>query len=377
MNGQRMFTATLIVLTTLAAGYLLISNVRILVVLLVAIIIASALRPAVMTLNRFGLAHGLAITLVYLLAGLMIVGVLLLLLPPIVTQFAHYLENEGQLAGRMIIAQNWVKTQVLSLTGQTIELGDSETLRTGVSEIIAEIRSAIPSTAMSIGGALGEAVLVFVMGVYWLTSRDNAIAFLSRLFPAGERARFISIVSEIETTMGNYVRGVVAIAGFVSLANFIVLMVLGIPNAATYALIVGLATLLPVVGPFIGAITATLLALLSSPLHGLAVLLTFVGVQQLEMHIVTPRVMARSVGIDPLLVILAVFVGFATYGAMGAIIAVPLTGALAVLIQRAVIEPRQAEREYQVIDGGILLNTASAMPDDRVLKPAGDGHPDG
>jgi len=365
MNTQQIFKGTLVILTTLIASFMLITNVRILIVLLIAIIIASALRPYAAALHRIGIPNGLAITLVYLLLGLGIAVLLVIVLPPIVRQLANYMENEWQLATRIIVAQNWFEQQLSHLANQEIQLGNSEELRQAVYDLIAQIRISAPSALLVLGNTVGEALLVFVMGVYWLTARDKAITFLASLVPQHQQQRFVDIAVEVETTMGSYVRGIMLVGSFVGLANFVILALFRVSNAATLAFIIGLTTMLPVVGGFIGAGTATLLALLVSPLQGLIVFATFVVVQQVEMNVITPRVMAQSVGIDPLLVILAVFVGFAMYGPTGALIAVPLAGALAVLVQRLIVEPRIAELRYEVHDGGILLSPPPQRPNDR------------
>lgn len=368
MNSQQIFKGTLVILTTLVASFILITNVRILIVLLIAIIVASALRPYAAALHRIGIPNGLAITLVYLLLGLAIAVLLVIVLPPIVRQFANYMENEWQLATRIIVAQNWFEQQISHLANQEIQLGNSEELRQTIYDLIAQIRISAPSTLLLIGNTIGEAMLAFVMGVYWLTARDNTIAFLASLFPPHQQQRFVDIAVEVETTMGSYVRGIVLVGSFVGIANFLILALFRVANAPTLAFIIGLATMLPVVGGFIGAGTATLLALLVSPLQGLIVFATFVVVQQVEMNVITPRVMAQSVGIDPLLVILAVFVGFAMYGPTGALIAVPLAGAIAVLVQRLIVEPRIAELRYEVHDGGILLNPPPQSHNEPVVE---------
>jgi predicted PurR-regulated permease PerM len=131
-----------------------------------------------------------------------------------------------------------------------------------------------------------------------------------------------------------------------------------VPNAATLGFIVGITTMLPVIGGFLGGGLATLLALLSQPLYAVFTFATFVGVQQIETHYQTPRVMSRSIGIDPILVIVAVFVGFALAGVIGALIAVPIVGIFYIVLRRWIIEPRKANMTpYTIQDGLIVLNS--------------------
>ena len=202
---------------------------------------------------------------------------------------------------------------------------------------------------------LGDAVLVIVMGVYWLTSRDEAVEFTLQLFSMARRAMIREIILEIEQTLGAYVRGVGLVVLFVGVANFILLTLFRVPNPITLAFIIGLTTALPIVGGFIGAGLAVFLALIDSPLAALLTLVSFVLVQQVETHYLTPRTMSNSVHISPILVIMALFIGFAVGGVVGGLIAVPIAGALMVLARHLIIKPKKEEVVPQRVKGGILI----------------------
>jgi predicted PurR-regulated permease PerM len=363
MNPRQVFTATLAVLAGLATGYVLLMSVKILIILLLAIIIASATRPLITRLMRLRVPSGLAILIIY---GGILLSVLLLgavILPPIINQFADYLENDWRLATRLIIVKNWLQTTLSDLTGQTVVLSDSESIRTATAAFVENLRTTAPDFLSNLGSVLGEVVLVIVMGIYWLASRENTIIFITRLMPLKHQQDTQEALLEIEESMGAYTRGIVFVALFVGIATFLILLVLQVPNAATYSFIIGVTTMLPVVGGFIGGGLATLLATLGSPLHGLAVLGAFIAVQQVEAHYLTPRTMSRSIGVDPLLVMVAVFVGFALYGIIGGIIAIPILGTLKVLLREFVIEPHQEVITPYAIEQGLPVFKADDTPD--------------
>jgi predicted PurR-regulated permease PerM len=355
MTAQQTFRNTLVVVLTLALAYTLWASARILIVLLVAIIVASAVRPAVVWLHRRRLPEGLAILLVYLMLGLGIFLLGVVILPPAVNQFAGYIENEQGLATRIIEAQNWFHQQIFERTGQDVTLLDPGAIRTTITTSVEALKKDIPALAGEFGGLLGDFVLAVVMGVYWLTSRDQAINFMLQLFPIGRRAETAEIIHETEHSMGAYVRGIVLVVTFVGVANFIILSLLGVPNAVTLGFIVGITTALPIIGGYIGAATATILALLSSPLHALFAFGSFVLVQQVENHYLTPVVMSRSVNLNPILIIVFLFIGFALGGVIGALISVPIAGTLNILIRHLVVEPRKSEATPQFVEGGILI----------------------
>lgn len=382
MSGKDVFRGTLVVLLTLVGAYVVFMSLRILVVVLVAIIIASAVRPLVLRLMRWRFSEGLAIVTVYLSIVLGIFALFALVFPPIVNSLMTNLQSEDRLANRIIGLQEWVSDNVERVTGDPLELAQPEDIRKGVSDFVASVEPAIPSLVGGAGSTLGEVVLVVVMGVYWLTSYEHAISFLVQLFTIRAREKVQSIVYEIEGMMGSYIRGLAFVALFVGLANFIILAVLRVPNAATLGFLIGVTTVLPIIGGFLGGGLATILAILTgTPLHGVAVLGTFVAVQQIETHYLTPRAMSRSVGLDPLLTIVAVLIGFTLGGVVGAIIATPVMGTIAVLLREIVIVPRkETVSTFTMENGLILLNSepkvevqVTATPSDAaVIKtPAG------
>lgn len=364
MTAGQAFRNTVIVLATLISAYVLLMSARILVVLIIAVFIASAVRPFVLRLVSWRVPGGLAILVTYVLLVAGVLTLFLLVIPPIANQAADYLQNETRLASRIIYSKNWLEQALTKLTSNPVVLVGDDGVRTAVADFVDEIRAVAPHLLADLGGIVAEAVLAIVMGVYWLTSRDKAVQFILQLLPNRSREEAGQVIAEIESSVGSYIAGMLMVASFVGLVNFAILAVLRIPNAGTLAFIIGASTMLPIVGGFIGGGLATLLALLSSPLNALIVFGVFVAVQQIENHYLTPRTMAHSVGIDPLLVMVAVFAGFALGGVIGGVIAVPITGAISILMRRLVFEPRKASVEYTVQNGGAIL-----IPSEPVTPP--------
>jgi len=355
MTAQQTFRNTLVVLLTVALAYALFMSIRIVIVLFVAIIVASAVRPAVVWLQQRRVPQAATILLVYFIIGLGILITTIAVVPPAVNRLAGYISNEDRLAERIIVAQYTIEQFIETHTGKDITLLDPDSIRRTVSDMVEAFRRQAPSMLGEAGGILGDFILVVVMGVYWLTSRDEAMEFNSRLFPIGRRTLVTQIITEIESSMGAYVRGIVLVATFVGVANYVLMSLLGVPTPLTSGFIIGVTTAIPIIGGYIGAAAAVLLALLSSPLHAVLAFASFVLVQQIENHYLTPRVMSRSVGLNPILIIVFLFVGFALGGVIGALIAVPIAGTVMILLRHLFIEPRQAEAAPQYVEGGILI----------------------
>jgi predicted PurR-regulated permease PerM len=359
MSASQAFRTTLVVLLTIAIAYALVLSARILIVLLFALIVASAVRPAFIWLRDRKIPEGIAILLIYLVLGISIFTVGGAVIPPAVDQLAGYIENEDRLATRIITAQRWIESAATRISGNEVTIAAEDDVRRFVERTVIQLRASGPEMAGEAGALIGDFILVIVIGAYWLTARDQAVNWGKSLFSMGRRTVIENIILEIEHNMGYYIRGIVLVALFVGVANFIILTILRVPNAVTLAFIMGVTTMLPIIGGYIGAGVSVIIALISGPIPALGALASFVLVQQVENHWLTPAVMSRSVGLNPILIIVFLFVGFALGGVTGAFLSVPLAGTVATLLRYLVIEPRKDEVAPRHVEGGILI----ASPD--------------
>ncbi|GAB1420272.1 AI-2E family transporter [Anaerolineales bacterium] len=364
-SGQT-FRNTLIILLTLLAAYITVVSIRIIIVLFVAILTASAVRPVINWLVARRMPRVVAIVLVYFVLATSIIILGVVILPPIVNQLASYLENENRLAYRIIAAQRWFESLISDVTKDEVaSLVAPDEIRAAVTTFITQFRNTMPSMLNNISATVAESVLIFVMGAYWLTSHTKVTDFIAQVSPPKYRENAQQITNDIEVTLGSYIRGIVVISVVVGVLNFAGMLIGGIPNAATLAFITGIASAVPMVGGLIGSVFAILLTLVVAPQYVLGVIaITFV-VQQIEAYVVGPRIMANSVGLDPLLILVYTSIGFVIFGLVGALIAVPIMGAIHILIIRLVIEPHKDRLKQFRDEGGIP-----------VLTGAGDKKPD-
>jgi predicted PurR-regulated permease PerM len=369
MEAQKVFRNTLIVLGTILVAYILVSSIRVLIVLFLAITVASALRVWVVRLTHLRLPQGAAIVLVYsvLVISLILIG--LLVIPPLIEQTTGYLLNEDRLANRVIFTIGWVERNIANLTGTEVVFLSPDDVQTAINDLVNQLRTSGPAVIGNLSGTVGDALLVFIMGVYWLTSRDKIADFIVELLALRNRERARQIISDIEVGVGGYVRGVVMVAVIVTVMMSAALYIFQVEKPLALGFVVGIMTMLPVVGTVIGGIAVTLFALLDSPVSGVIVFVIFFVVQQIETNILTPRMMSQRMGIDPLLVILSIFAGFALNGVIGGIIAVPVVGTIATLVRHLIIEPRRVQLEHKVESGGVLINTKAAK-NEQAAKPS-------
>jgi putative heme transporter len=356
VNGYTVFRNTVIVLGTLALAYLLFATLNVWIVLIVAILIASAFRPLIMRLRRWRLPEAVAILIVY---GLFTLGTILLfvsVLPPVVNQFVSYIQNEDRLANRIIIAQFWVNRTISQATGTDVGISIPEDdIRRSVRDLVETIRVTAPNLVTDASNLLSNVILIIVMGVYWITSRQKAEDFIVELMPPKRQPQARAILQEVEFGLGAYVRGVATISMIVGTLCFIALLLLRVPNAATLAFIYALSTAVPIIGGLVGVVVCTVLALLSSPTLALFVLIVTVALQQFENYYLAPRIVSQNTVFDEILVIVFIAAGFSLGGITGALIAIPVAGTAAILLKHLVLEPRRSKIIPQRVDGGIRL----------------------
>jgi predicted PurR-regulated permease PerM len=350
------FKATLTIMVALGIAFLFVLTLNVWVSVLVAIVVASALRKPVLRLRQWGVPHGVAVLLVYGAVAVFAFTTLVLVLPPVVNQFTGYLSNEDRLANRIIGARNWIERTATDITGAPFEMGiDDDNIRSSVIDVLQQLRVTAPSLLGNATGFIGEFVLIIAMGLYWMSTRERAEKFVVELAPLSRRPQIQLILDEIESSLGSYVRSIVLISVVVGIACFVILTLLRVPNAVTISFFYAVATAIPIVGGLIGVLLGTFLALLSSPANAVIVLLVTFLLQQVENYVLTPRMMAQGSDFDPLLVVVFVSMGFTLGGVLGGLLAIPVAGTVSILVKHLILEPRKASVAPTKIDGGILL----------------------
>ena len=364
LSNFTVFRYTVIVLGTLALAFLIVATLDVWTVLIVAILIASAVRPLVNRLTRMGIPQTGAILVVY---GFLLFSFILMfvaVLPPVINQLVSYIQNEDRLANRIVFAQFWVERTLSQITGTEVEIGiPSDDIRSAVRDLVETVRVTAPNLIDDISGFIGDAILILVMGVYWITSRQRTEEFLVGLMPINRQSQVRAIIEEIEYGLGAYVRGIALVSLIIGGLSFIAMAVLRVPNASTLAFIYGLSTAIPIIGGLVGVVLATAIALLASPTSALVVLIVTVILQQFENYYLSPRIVSQSTSFDEILVIVFIAAGFSLDGLAGALIAVPVAGTAVILLKHLVIQPRLGKIAPNRVQGGILLEKDSKTDD--------------
>jgi predicted PurR-regulated permease PerM len=275
---------------------------------------------------RYRLPRWAAILGIYCCILGILVGVGLLVFPPLVQQTRALWTALPSLIER---GQEWLIARGILQPGTS----PTDVIRqspVGGSDAVSTVVSAVSGL---IGGIFG-AVTILILSFYMLTDSRQIVHAFVRLFPRNERPRVEDACHRVTTKVSAWLGGQLLLAGIIGVTAAIGLWLLDIPYFYVLALIAGVGEMIPVVGPVLSAIPAVAVAVATtSPTRALFVILFFFLQQQLENHILVPKIMARQVGVSPVFVISALLIGGSLLGVMGAILAVPTAAILQVLFE--------------------------------------------
>lgn len=296
-------------------------------ILLFGIIIAQALSPLVERLQQ-KVSRQIAIALVYI-SMLGVLGLLGWIIVPALVEQGRDLGNRAP--ALFDNTQSWfIDNGLLDDRITTEEIEAQVTTRIG------QFSTQLVSLPVTIIGTLFEVLMVIIISIYWLMAGPGLQRFFLSLFPLERQGRANMVVSEMGHTMGGYVRGVVIDASILAILAFIGLTVIGVEYAIVLALLAGILAIVPIVGPILATIPIVGIALLTSPTTALIALIFWVVLQQIESYVILPSIMSKQADLPPLMVLLAIFAGGGIGGILGALISIPLTGALRVFFLRVV-----------------------------------------
>ena len=191
-------------------------------------------------------------------------------------------------------------------------------------------------------GAVADFLIVIVLTVYFLVDMPRIRTSLYRLVPHTRRPRAILIGDEVFAKVGAYVLGNILISVITGAATFIWLTAFGVPYPLLLGIFVALLDLVPVVGSTIAGVVVAAVALTVSLPVCIATIVFFVVIRLIEDYLLVPRIIGRAVKVPAMITVVAVLLGGALLGIVGALVAIPVAAALQLLTQE-VLYPRLDE----------------------------------
>jgi len=291
-----------------------------------ALFIAAGLDPVVSWLTRRRVPRWAAVVIVLLALAGAIGGFIAAAIPPLTEQtsnlisalphYAHALQNHNSELGRLNAKYH---------------------LQQHLSHLLATRGSALVGGVLGAGelvlGTLTSTLVVIVLVVYFLAGMLRIKQFFYRLAPGSRRARVILLGDEIFTKVGGFVLGNVATSVITGLGTYLWMLAFGIPYPILLALFVALLDLIPVIGSTIGGAVVSLVALTVSLPVAIATLAFYIGYRLVEDYLLTPRIIGSTVKVPAVVSVVAVLVGGALLGIVGALVAIPVAAALRLLLE--------------------------------------------
>ncbi|MFC6659733.1 AI-2E family transporter [Deinococcus multiflagellatus] len=193
-------------------------------------------------------------------------------------------------------------------------------------------KGALVSGVVGAAGWIGRAFVTLIISVYMMAIYPSMGPFLLRLLPVRFQPLAQDISEHVSRAVGGYFRGQLTVAVIMGVIIGVGLSLLGLPSALAIGFLAALLNIVPYLGVILSVIPALLLALPFGLLKVAAVAALFVGANQLEGHVIAPRVVSQNTHLSSLAVLLSILFGVELFGLMGAVVAVPTVAALKSLL---------------------------------------------
>ncbi|WP_458040202.1 MULTISPECIES: AI-2E family transporter [Bacteria] len=333
------FTLTLGGLAALLLGLAISNLATVIIYIVLALFAALGLEPAVDWLMRRGVKRGWAIAIVFLAVALLLAGVLWIILPTVIAQISQFVRDIPSLINSAEQSDWFAYLQGMFGAAVPDLLNNLETFITDPGNIAA-IGGGAVQLGINIVSAISGGFITLVLTLYFIASMPAIKQAFYRLAPARNRVGLASMTEQITGSIGGYLIGMVILATANSIFAFILHIVLGLPFPALMAVIAFLITLIPLIGPVLYWIIASVIALFSDPLLALLFAVFYLLYIQIEAYVLTPRVMNRTIEIPGALVVIGALVGGTLLGLIGALVAIPVSASILLIIKQVWV-PRQ------------------------------------
>jgi len=315
------------VLAVAAATVAVYTTRALLIRVLIALFIAVSLDPAVRVLTRRGMRRGLAVLIIFLIAGGLTAAFLVSVIPAMVHQFQALMHDfPGYIAS------------LSDRSARFRQLTDRYHLTSKVQDLLASLPGKLGGGALGfvrrLFGALFDTLTVVVFAIYFMADMPRLRHNAMRVFPKAHRAQAGRVADVMVDKVGSYMIGNLLISLAAGLASFAVFAILGVPFAVPLAFVVAVCDLIPMIGATLGAVICVLATLLTTELWPTTVIVAifFVGYQQLENYYLAPRILRSTVSLSAAAVLLAGLIGGTVLGLIGALMAIPIAAGLKVVL---------------------------------------------
>lgn len=315
---------------------------EILAILFVALILASAINPLVDWLHLKKVPRWLGVLSIYLSFGSVVGTVLFMAVPPILSQAAELSENFPAIAEKVF-------SSLSSLRDYSLEHGFLDNIKKSASIFESNIHNAAGGIFTTLSGFIGGIISFFLVLVitFYMAVEENAMKkIVWSVSPKKYQIYVMNLINRMQHKIGLWLRGQLILSFIIFLLTFTGLSLLNIKYALVLALIAGLVEFIPYFGPILSSVPAILLALNQNLALALFVAILYMIIQWVENNIVVPKVMQKVVGLNPIVSIAVLLIGFKLASVVGAILAIPVATAASVFIKDIFDHKLEEEKKH-------------------------------
>ncbi len=297
-------------------------------ILFVAFVVASALKPGVDWLVRWKIPRALSVLLFYFLFIGFLILIVKEIIPLLLVQIKELLNN-------FPIYYRYLEKILILITDYSNQFGGINVLSGSALQTLDEFSFTAGSFWPAISGFFGGVasfVVMLVLTFYMLIEESAVKKFTKNFLPAKYYDVLSDLIEKIQIKISSWAKGQVSLSFIIFALVYLSLSILGVKYALLFALLAFMGEFIPYVGPLLASLPAIFVAFVESPLKGLFVILIFVLIQQAENHVLVPKIMQRAIGLNPLIIIVALLIGAKTAGVAGVILAIPVATVISVVM---------------------------------------------
>ncbi len=298
----------------------------IVMILLLSIIVASAIEPVNYWFKRYRVPRVVGVVLIYASLMLMLFGIFYIILPPLFGDILNFLIALPSYVDKAFRPNSAVFDLFPDLpykmqqSFHTIAV----TLERSFESNFSFLTKGTITAGTSVFGGLFSIILLTVISFYLSVQERGIENFLRIVSPIEYEAYLLNLWERAQRKIGRWLQGQMILGALVGVIVFLMLSILDVKHALVLAFLAAMFEIIPVFGPIFAALPAIALASIQSPSLGLLVAGLYVLVQQVESHLIYPLVVRKTIGVPPLLVVLALVIGAELAGVFGILVSVPL-----------------------------------------------------
>lgn len=290
----------------------------ILAIVFFALIVASAVNVPVGWLKKYHIPRTIAVIITYVFTIVLLGLILALTITPLASELKQFSEFIPRITSKLSSGIDVFKNVT---EGQS----QIQEFFLTLSQKLNQLRINLFSLTGNVVGRITSFVIVFILSFYLAIEEKGVRKFIRAITPKNKGDYAISLWERGQRKLSRWLGAELLLGFVVGVMTFIGLTIIQVPYALVLAILAGLFELIPTVGPILSAIPAVIIAFIKSPLLALITIILYIVVQQLENNLLVPKIMQKTVGLNPVVTILVLLIGFKLAGFTGMILAIPIT----------------------------------------------------